>query len=307
MHLFTSYASTVTYYQWRSSFLDPEGRPALLQAEHDCGGHGRALEVFYDQVLGNPTENISNLMAMVEWSLKGQYESAFPPTLPKVEIVKAVLGNKLLHPNSTIPGTTLLVDDFRSAGLIRFIPSNKPNHNIRSGYPELPYIWLWLWCKEDSLFQKLQLDDYTFYEQDPTVPSTFEWRNLEAFRINFRQLKSMMYTDGEIVQIGAIHHGARMGKAKHITFKNHHLNCVQLTNQTDTRTTKGNCKVWEVHAKWAGQSQGHIDLRRCNHIARNAVSAPYGDAILCLDTRYYGTGKHQWKLTSQVGPRPLMF
>jgi len=53
----------------------------------------------------------------------------------------------------------------------------------------------------------------------------------------------MMYTDGEIIQIGEIHHGARVGEAKHIMFKNHHLNCVQLTNQTNTRTTKENGKV----------------------------------------------------------------
>ncbi|RPB23852.1 hypothetical protein L211DRAFT_849465 [Terfezia boudieri ATCC MYA-4762] len=280
-----------------------QGRPALLQAENDCGGHGRALEIFYDQVLNYPAENISYLMSMVEGKLKSQYESAFPSTLPKVEIVKAVLGNKLLYSNSTIPGTTLLVDELCSTGLIRFIPSNEPNHMIGSGYLELPYIWLWLWCKKDLLFQKLQLDDYAFHEQDPTVPTAFGWSNLENFRINFRQLKSMMYTDGEIIQIGEIHRGARMGEAKHIMFKNHHLNCVQLTNQTNTRTTNENGKVWEVHAKWAGQSEGQIDLRKCNHIARNAPSAPYGDAVMCLDTT---TGPvmnevYQWKHTSQVG------
>ncbi|KAF8443606.1 hypothetical protein BGX38DRAFT_1199121 [Terfezia claveryi] len=280
-----------------------QGRPALLQAENDCGGHGRAMEIFYDQVLNYPAENISYLMSMVEGKLKSQYESAFPSTLPKVEIVKAVLGNKLLYPNSTIPGTTLLVDELCSTGLIRFIPSNEPNHMIGSGYLELPYIWLWLWCKEDLPFQKLQLDDYAFHEQDPMAPAVFGWSNLEIFRINFRQLKSMMYTDGEIIQIGEIHRGARMGEAKHIIFKNHHLNCVQLTNQTNTRTTKENSKVWEVHAKWAGQSEGQIDLRKCNHIARNAPSAPYGDAVMCLDTT---TGPvmnevHQWKHTSQVG------
>jgi len=83
----------------------------------------------------------------------------------------------------------------------------------QSVYLELPYIWLCYGCCRNC---------------NPTTMRSMriQWSSLEIFRVNFRQFKSMMYTDGEIIQIGEIHHGARMGEAKRITFKSRHLNCV---------------------------------------------------------------------------------
>ena len=223
-----------------------KNRPALKQAEEDCGGHGRALEIFYEQVNQQPAMSISKLMHLIELSLRRKYETAFPAKFPIVQIVKAVLGHKCLAEQDFIPGTTITVDEVCSTGLIRFIPINSdyPDSSPGMGFLDAPYIWLWVLFRNSRLFHNLQLDDYAEYEGNPTPPSEYVWSNLEAFGLNFRQLKSTMYNNGEEVTIGEMHYGARMSKGvRDIAFKNHHLKCIQLVKQTDTRTTNDNMMV----------------------------------------------------------------
>ena len=221
-----------------------ENRPALKQAEEDCGGHGRALEIFYEQVNQQPAMSVSKLMNLIELSLKCKYESAFPDKFPAVQIVKAVLGHKRLAQQDFIPGTTITVDEVCSTGLIRFIAINSDYSSPGMGFIDAPYIWLWVLFRNSLLFHNLQLDDYAGYEENPTSPSEYVWSNLEAFRLNFRQLKSTMYNNGEEVAIGEMHYGARMSEGvRDIAFKNHHLKCIQLVKQTDTRTTNDNMKA----------------------------------------------------------------
>ncbi|KAF8458618.1 hypothetical protein BGX38DRAFT_1152199 [Terfezia claveryi] len=221
-----------------------ENMPALKQAEEDCGGHGRALELFYEQVNRQPAMSVSKLMNSIELSLRRKYESAFPDDFPAVQIVKAVLGHKRLSQQALIPGTTFTVDEVCSTGLIRFIAIDSDYSSPGIGFIDAPYIWLWVLFKNSLLFHNLQLDDYSEYEENPTSPSEYIWSNLETFGLNFRQLKSTMYNNGEEVSIGEMHYGARMSKGvSGIAFKNHHLKCIQLVNQTDTRTTKDNMKV----------------------------------------------------------------
>ncbi|RPB20267.1 hypothetical protein L211DRAFT_870799 [Terfezia boudieri ATCC MYA-4762] len=229
-----------------------------------------ALWRFYEEVNQQPAMSVSKLMNLIEISLKCKYESAFPDKFPAVQIVKAVLGHKRLAQQDFIPGTTTTVDEVCSTGLIRFIPINSDDSSPGMGFIDAPYIWLWVLFKNSLLFHNLQLDDYARYEGNPTSPS--------------EQLKSTMYNNGEEVAIGEMHYGARMSEGvPDIAFKNHHLKCIQLVKQTDTRTTNDNMKQWVVKAAWEATPSSEIDLRTCDYIARNAVSAPYGDAFLCLD------------------------
>ncbi|KAF8446749.1 hypothetical protein BGX38DRAFT_1193059, partial [Terfezia claveryi] len=223
--------------------VEPIQSPTINGQPEDCGGHGRALEIFYEQVNRQPSMSVSKLMNLIEVSLRCRYESAFPDNFPAVQIVKAVLGHKRLSQQDFIPGTTITVDEVCSTGLIRFIPINSDYSSPGKGFIDAPYIWLWVLFKSSLLFHNLQLDDYAGYEENPTSPSDYDWSNLEAFELNFRQLKSTMYNNGEEVAIGEMHYGARMSEGvSDIAFKNHHLKCIQLVKQTDTRTTNDNMK-----------------------------------------------------------------
>ncbi|RPB25473.1 hypothetical protein L211DRAFT_847839 [Terfezia boudieri ATCC MYA-4762] len=312
-----------------------ENKPALKQAE-DCGGHGRALEIFYEQVNRQPAMSVSKLMNLIELSLRCKYESAFPDDFlavqirpghetsrddssftraaklyvatnekfsqpPKilaatekfsqkvsrhlvscpglVQIVKAVLGHKRLSQQALIPGTTITVDEVCSTRLIRFIAINSDYSSSGIGFIDAPYIWLWVLFKIPSCFI---ICSWTTIqeEENPTSPLEYVWSNLETFV----ELKSTMYNNGKEVAIGVMHYGARMSK---------------LVNQTDTRATNDNMKQRVVKAPWRAIPSSEIDLCTCDYIARNAASAPYGDALLCLDRSgtVYCNEVHQWKLT----------
>ena len=110
----------------------------------DCGGHGRALLFLKHAIDANggkvtgPKANA--IMQYAKGEIEGLYHSVFRRHEEVyVAVLRAILTRTRLRLTDHIPGTSVLVDDIISPGLIRL---EIVQGDV--GYLVVPYIWIWI-------------------------------------------------------------------------------------------------------------------------------------------------------------------
>ena len=269
----------------------------------DCGGHGRALEILNDCLVGRNIEecNLNDLMSDLRRDLTKKYRDAIFGSVEDARpIARAILTRTLLSLYKPVPNTKKTPDQYAGSGLIRF---EHINEDSPRGYLTAPYIWLWIFVEisheqGDPILRDWEFADYG--EQKALLNPVLSlqaksWQSFEKFVASFRCIKSAVIEEDELTTISEVHAGARLNGD--IQFKNHNLQLEIARHQTDTKSKNLTASEWNVDC-----SNSTVDVHQFKHCIINAPSSPYGDAFLSLDQPGAESPNeiHQYKLTQKL-------
>jgi len=263
--------------------------PLVKLLVDDCGGHGRALEILADVLVGFNIDqgSLGDLMRVLRDELITLYGSTILLMPEEISaLALAILTRQRLHVNSFVPNTSKTPDQFVSAGLMRFVEIDRSG----AGYLIAPYVWVWAITTTEaggSLLGDWQFDDYdqNLSKIDKTQRLAIcTSEDFERFNAFFRRMKSRALREGDITRISEVHYGAQLNGD--IEFKNHHLELEQAAHQEDSRSGSKNVIICQMNV---------VNVRQCKHIIINARSASSGDAFCGLDTSDASNEVHQYK------------
>lgn len=263
-----------------------EGDHLIRVLVSDCGGHGRALEALQEVLQGININNVNIdlLMNDLYAKIRNRYWEALNiPTHEVHAIARAVLTRMLLEANEIVPGTAKLPYQLTLPRLIKYNLSRDGSR----GYFTTPYIWVWMMSHQpskediDPILVNWRFCDYGEHRSKldkRSIPGAQFWQHFEYFIATFRCLKSKVLADGKITNISTVHAGVRLNGD--VQFINHSLELGVSCHQQDTKSESHPSSKWGIACEHAT-----VDVQQGRHCILNGVSAPYGDAFVCLDAQ----------------------
>ncbi|CAG8447029.1 967_t:CDS:2, partial [Acaulospora colombiana] len=194
----------------------------------DCGGHGRALEVLNDCLVGLNIEecNVNTLMNDLRSKLTEKYRNSILASAGDARpIARAILTRRILNRYKPVPKTNKTPDEFAGGGLIRF----EQIENSPKGYLTAPYIWLWIFVEISQ-------------HQGDSILRDWEFADYEEQRALLNP--SAVIEEDELITISDVHAGARLNGD--IQFKNHNLRPEIAKHHTNTKSKSLTTSEWNV-------------------------------------------------------------